>query len=133
MLMMMNWVTVFLISCLSFTHYPLPVRWFYWNLQLSQHLHQARLADRGVMFLSCLIVCSSIVSYQTWEHDNLKTNEPIWCNLAQVVHGQSALGSGGQSSRSQEAKDRLSAWRRHSWPHNVLSTVLVKSRGWWRN
>ena len=74
------------------------------SLLLLSCLHQTSLAVVGIMFSSCTVVRSS----QTCEHDILKTNEPILCQLTQGKGmKRSALGSGGQRSRSYDAEDRF--------------------------
>jgi len=73
------------------------------------HAVHARQAGRGVMFSGCPSVRPSIclfVCYQTCEHDILKMNRPLLMQIGSRSRGmkRSALGSGGQRSRSHEAK-----------------------------
>jgi len=46
---------------------------------------------------------NSFVRCQTYEHDILKTSEPVLMQIGTVVHVARTLGSGGQRSRSHKA------------------------------
>jgi len=60
----------------------------------------------------CSQVVYLFVCFQTCDHDSLKQMHSFWCKLVQVVHwartwSDQLRGSGGQSSRSHKAKDRV--------------------------